>query len=166
MAKKISELSLATHSSVTPQARILVNEVNTSSSTGYTTKQMSIDELNQELMENYHYLTSNDGGSSSQSSNIDQRYYYLNDENLENWQKICPVVFYDPEYEALFVIDKDSTKRYIDYSNQIISGPNSGSLNTSLDYNYSDSSNTSNRVELFDYDDDFTYIDNNASGGC
>jgi len=59
---------------------------------------MSIDELNQELMENYHYLTSNDisEGSSSQSSNIDQRYYYLNDENLADWQKICPVVFYDP----------------------------------------------------------------------
>jgi hypothetical protein len=57
---------------------------------------MSIDELNQELMENYHYLTSNDGSSSSQSSNIDQRYYYLNNENLTDWQKICPVVFYDP----------------------------------------------------------------------
>jgi len=38
MAKKISELSVATHSTVTPEARILVNEVNAGSSTGYTTK--------------------------------------------------------------------------------------------------------------------------------
>lgn len=165
MAKKISELSLATHSTLTPQARLLVNEVNTSSSTGYTTKQMSIDELNQELMENYHYLTSNDGDSSSQSSNVDQRYYYLNDENLADWQKICPVVFYDPQYEALFVIDKDSTKRYIYYSASILNGPSNGSFDSGSDYNY-DSSNTSNRVELFDYNDNFTYVDNNASGGC
>lgn len=172
MAKKISELSIATHSSVTPQARILVNEVNASSSTGYTTKQMSIDELNQELMENYHYLTSNDlssisGGSSSQSSDIDPRYLYLDDGNLEEWQKICPVVFYNPQYEALFVIDKDSAKRYINYNNYIMSGPNSeGNFDSSPDSNYDESSETANRVELFDYNDNFTYVDNNASSGC
>lgn len=171
MAKKISELSLATHSSVTPQARILVNEVNASSSTGYTTKQMSIDELNQELMENYHYLTSNDlssisEGSGSQSSNVDQRYYYLNDENLADWQKICPVVFYDPQYEALFVIDKDSTKHYIDYGKQFMVGLENGSFSTSIDSNYDDSDEKANRVELFDYNDEYEYVDNNASSGC
>ncbi len=168
MAKKISELSLATHSSVTPQARILVNEVNASSSTGYTTKQMSIDELNQELMENYHYLTSNDisGDSGSQSSNIDQRYYYLDDENPSDWQKICPVVFYDPEYEALFVIDKDSTKRYIDNDKYFLYGPQDGSFDSSVDYTYganSDASYVASRLELFDYNDEYEYVASNAS---
>ena len=169
MAKKISELSLATHSSVTPQARILVNEVNASSSTGYTTKQMSIDEFNQELMENYHYLTSNDlssisGGSGSQSSNIDQRYYYLNDENLTEWQqKICPVVFYDPEYQAFFVIDKDLTKRYIYYTGEILlSG---GDSVPDTEYTGSGPSIMANRLELFDYRDEYEYVDNNLSTG-
>lgn len=153
MAKKISELSLATHSSVTPQARILVNEVNTSSSTGYTTKQMSIDELNQELMENYHYLTSGDSGSS-----IDQRYYYLNDSNLENWEKVCPVVFYDTVLGSMFVLDKNSTKRYINSStDDYMYFYDNGSLSQET------ATSKVDRVELFDYKDEYTYVDENIS---
>jgi len=69
--KKISELPVTTHSNLTSNARLLVNEVNSNSSSGYTTKQVSIAELNAELMEDYNYIT---------SSNINN---YLNNNSNE-----------------------------------------------------------------------------------
>ena len=56
MAKRVSELPITTHTNLTPSACLLVNEP---TNNGFITKQMTIAELNNELIENYHYLTSN-----------------------------------------------------------------------------------------------------------